>query len=91
MGKEDNQGKDKGESKMNKLILLFVLLFISACTSPVENKSVGGGLRCINGHLHYSVSGYDYFPLFDCNSDTPLLIRCNEVNGRIQYDREKVK
>lgn len=76
---------------MNKIILLLLLLVLSACTSPVENKSAGGGMRCINGHLHYSVSGNDYFPLFDCNSDVPLLIQCNEVNGHIQYDKGKVK
>lgn len=76
---------------MNKLILLLILLALSSCTSSVENKGAGDGLRCINGHLYYSTTGCDYTALFDCNSDTPLLIRCNEVNGNIQYDKGKLK
>lgn len=76
----------------NKLILLFIMLFLSACSSSVEvtGDSFGGNTLCINGHLYYN-SGYGKAPLFDYRTDTPVLIQCKKVNGVIEYEKEKVK
>lgn len=76
---------------MNKLILLFMLLFISACSSSVEVAGENFDSKlCINGHLYYA-TGYSIVPLFDYRTDTPVLIQCKKTNGVIEYEREKVK
>lgn len=77
---------------MKKLILLFLLLLQSACSSSIEvtGAGVGGNTLCINGHLYYN-SGYGKAPLFDYRTDTPILIQCKKVNGGIEYEKEKAK
>lgn len=73
-----------------KLILLFLLLFLSACGPSVEVDGYSGNTLCINGHLYYD-SGFVKAPLFDYRTDTPVLIQCKKTNGGIEYEREKVK
>lgn len=75
---------------MNKLILLFLLLFLSACEPSVEVDGYSGNAICINGHLYYN-SGYGKAPLFDYRTNNPVLIQCKKVNGVIDYEREKMK
>ena len=78
---------------MTKFIFtILLLLSLAGCSDvKVERDVIDDYAICINGNLYYRASGYGYAPLFDYRADTPILVKCKKHNGRIKYEREKVK